>query len=246
MISGNKFIIKPAAFCLVLMMSLSVCAADEAEARIAALLKGKFPDLKITRIAPAPVPGMYEVLIGTDVIYVTADGRYLIQGDLLDLTERRNVTEQQRAGLRVKKLSEVPVADMIEFASATPKHIVYVFTDVECGYCRRLHRDMPEINKRGISVRYLAFPRAGVGSSAFLQMESVWCAADRRKALTAAKSGMPVTSKSCANPVATQYALGEALGVRGTPAIYATDGRALPGYMPPDALLNALEEKQQY
>lgn len=247
MISGKRSTKKMALFGLaVLVLNMPARGADptpDAESRIAATLKGMFPDLQVTRVSPAPVTGLYEVLVGADVLYVTGDGRYLIQGDMLDLNQRRNLTEQQRSSVRVKKLGEVPLADIIEFAPASPKHVVYVFTDIQCGYCRRLHREMPEINRRGIAVRYLAFPRAGVGSPTFTQMESIWCAADRRKALTDAKSGLPVLPKTCANPVAREYALGEALGVRGTPAIYGTDGRALPGYMPPDELLTALERE---
>jgi len=225
--------------------ALGADAQPAVDARLAARLKTVFPDLQVTRVSPAPVPGLFEVLVGTDVFYLTADGRYLLQGDLLDLTERRNVTEQQRSVMRAKLISEVPLADVIEFAPANPRHVVYVFTDIECGYCRRLHRDMAEINKRGIAVRYLAYPRGGIGSSAFKQMESVWCSDDRGKALTAAKSGMPVQAKSCANPVGTQYELGETLGVHGTPAIYTTGGRLLSGYMPPAELLDAVTGKDQ-
>ena len=231
-----------------LILSLPALGADAqppVDARLAAKLKRVFPDLQVSRVTPAPVPGLFEVLVGTDVFYMTADGRYLLQGDLLDLTERRNVTEQQRSAMRAKKINEVPLADMIEFAPPNPKHVLYVFTDIQCTYCRRLHRDMPEINKRGIAVRYLAFPRAGVGSAVFAQMESVWCSADRRKALTAAKSGAPVPPKTCANPVGAQYALGETLGIHGTPAIYTAAGRLLPGYLPPAELLDAVTGKDR-
>lgn len=228
---------------VLLLAGGTAAAPDAVESQITARLQGLFPDLQVTRVAPAPVQGLYEVLVGTDVLYVTADGRYLFQGDMLDLNQRRNVTEGQREALRVSRLGQVPLGDMIEFAPASPKHVVYVFTDIQCGYCRRLHREMPEINKRGIAVRYLAFPRAGIGSASFKQMESIWCSDDRRKAMTEAKSGNPVNPRTCANPVAGQYTLGETLGVRGTPAIYGSDGRALPGYMPPDELLQALERE---
>ncbi|OGT80943.1 MAG: hypothetical protein A3H91_14695 [Gammaproteobacteria bacterium RIFCSPLOWO2_02_FULL_61_13] len=244
-ISINKLGALGIAMLILGLPALGADAQPAADAKLAARLKEVFPGLPVSRIAPAPVPGLFEVLIGTDVFYLTADGRYLLQGDLLDLVERRNVTEQQRSAMRAKKISEVPLTDMIEFAPANPKHVVYVFTDIDCGYCRRLHRDMPEINKRGIAVRYLAFPRAGVGSPAFTQMESVWCSTDRRKALTAAKSGAPVAVKNCANPVGKQYALGETLGVHGTPAIYTSEGRSLRGYMPPSELLDAVTGKDK-
>jgi thiol:disulfide interchange protein DsbC len=225
-----------------LPVTISAAGADSRnEARLKARVETLFPDLEVARVTPSAIAGLYEVLVGTDVIYVTADGRYLFQGDVLDLDQRLNVTENQRAGLRRRALDAVPPGDPIEFAAPAPKHVVYVFTDIQCGYCRRLHRDMPELNRRGISVRYLAFPRAGIGSPAFTQMESIWCAADRRQALTDAKLGRPVTPKSCANPVARQYRLGESLGVRGTPAIYTMSGHELSGYMPPDVLLDAIE-----
>lgn len=233
---------------LLLLLSGTVVAGDTAQdatSGLVARLKVVFPDIEVTRISPAPILGLYEVLVGTDVLYVSADGRYLIQGDMLDLGQRRNLTENQRALLRIQRLSAEPLADMIEFAPPSPRHVVYVFTDVQCGYCRRLHREMAEINKRGIAVRYLAYPRAGIGSTAFVEMESIWCSADRRKALTEAKVGKIPAQKSCANPVGRQFALGEALGVRGTPAIFTTEGRALPGYMPPDELLQTLQQKRE-
>lgn len=241
-----RFGLFTALFAILFVMSGSGAQAPAGEeARITARLKELFPDLQVARVTAAPVAGLYEVLVGTDVLYVTGDARYLIQGDMLDLGNRRNLTETQRARLRVDKLSTIPLAETIEYAPPAPKHMVYVFTDIQCGYCRRLHRDMAEINKRGIGVRYLAFPRAGTGSQVFRDMESIWCADNRRQALTDAKAGKPVIPRTCANPVGRQMTLGEAIGVRGTPAIYATDGRALPGYMPPDELLQALENERQ-
>ena len=201
-----------------------------------------FPDEEITRIKPAPIPGLYEIMLGTDIIYMSEDGRYILQGDLVDLGKRINLSEQERAVARKKILESVPADETIDFAPLTTQHTVYVFTDITCGYCRRFHSDMAELNGNGVAVRYLAFPRAGIDSESFKDMESVWCAADQNTALTLAKQGNQVPPAQCDNPVKRQYELGQSLGVRGTPAIYLENGQEMPGYVPPDTLLQALNQ----
>ena len=181
-------------------------------------------------------------MLGTDMVYMSEDGRYILQGDLIDLGERVNLSERERAAARKKILESVPAAETVDFTPDTPEHTVYVFTDITCGYCRRFHQHMAELNSMGVAVRYLAFPRAGTGTDSFTDMESVWCAADPNNALTRAKQGEQVTPAQCDNPVQRQYELGQALGVRGTPAIYLEGGQALPGYVPPDTLLEALNQ----
>ncbi|MFQ5658948.1 MAG: DsbC family protein [Gammaproteobacteria bacterium] len=210
---------------------------------ITTALKGVFPDLEVTRIRKSRIDGLYEVMLGPEVIYVSGDGRFLFQGNLLDLQQHRNLSEEQRKNARVDLLRNIPKNEFIEFAPEHVKHTIYVFTDITCPYCQRLHKDMPTLNKLGIAVRYLAFPRAGVPSRTYEDMESVWCAADRNKALTDAKLGKKVKSKQCNNPVAHQFALGQAMGVRGTPAIYLENGRELPGYMPPKAIAQAIQQE---
>ncbi len=199
-----------------------------------------FPDLDVTSVKKSQISGLYEVLLGPDLIYASADGRYIFQGDLIDLKQKRNLSEEKRSNLREVMLGSISAGDYIEFAPKQPEHTVYVFTDIDCGYCRRLHKDIPELNKRGVAVRYLAFPRAGIGSGTYKQMEAVWCSKNRNKAMNEAKQGMRVSQKSCDNPVHRQYTLGQDIGVRGTPAIYTERGQSLPGYMPPDRLLQAL------
>ena len=201
-----------------------------------------FPDVEITRIKPAPIPGLYEVMLGTEMIYLSEDGRYMLQGDLVDLGEKINLSERERAAARKQVLDSIPASETIDFVPEGAQHTVYVFTDITCGYCRRFHQDVAELNGRGVSVRYLAYPRAGTGSDAFTDMESIWCAADRNTAMTLAKQGDPVTPAQCDNPVQRQYELGNALGVRGTPAIYLENGQEMPGYVPPDTLLEALQQ----
>ena len=201
-----------------------------------------FPEVEITRIKPAPIPGLYEVMLGTEMIYLSEDGRYILQGDLIDLGEKINLSEQEREAARKRVLESIPASETIDFVPDAAQHTVYVFTDITCGYCQLFHRDMAELNGKGVAVRYLAFPRAGVDSESFREMESVWCAADPNEAMTLAKGGRPVTPAQCDNPVRRQYELGQTLGVRGTPAIYLENGQEMPGYVPPDTLLEALNQ----
>ena len=200
-----------------------------------------FPDVEVTRIKPSPIPGLYEVMLGTEMIYLSEDGRYILQGDLIDLGEKINLSEQEREAARKRVLESIPASETIDFVPDAAQHTVYVFTDITCGYCQLFHRDMAELNGRGVAVRYLAFPRAGVDSESFREMESVWCAADPNEAMTLAKGGRPVKPAQCDNPVQRQYELGQTLGVRGTPAIYLENGREMPGYIPPDELVQALQ-----
>lgn len=195
----------------------------------------------IESVADAPLPGFQEVIVSGQVLYVSNDGRYVLQGSLFDAEEKRDLSQAGLSLLRKRLLSEVPEDQRIVFAPANPKYTVSVFTDVECGYCRRLHEEIADYNARGIAIEYLAYPRMGPGSEDFRLMESVWCADDRRKALTDAKSGRRVPSRTCENPVGAHYALGQRAGLTGTPMIVAGDGTQMPGYMPPDALLAALQ-----
>jgi len=198
------------------------------------------PDLEVTGISPTEIDGLYEVILGAEVIYMTGDGRFVLRGELLDLQKQTNVTQSVRTSMRRRLLAEQPAGELIRFSNGRSRHAIYVFTDTDCGYCRKLHQDVPYLNEQGIEVRYLAYPRAGPDSDTFREMEAVWCSDDPRSALTRAKQGEKVQSKSCDNPVAEQYELGRKLGVRGTPAIYLENGRSLPGYVPPKDLLAIL------
>lgn len=192
-------------------------------------------------IRATPIPNLYEMQYGTEFIYITGDGRYVLTGaDLLDLEERENLSERYRNHYRARSLYAIPPEEFIEFAPSRPRHVLYVFTDVNCGYCRRLHSDVPELNRNGVAVRYLAYPVIGDPVGAKRAMESVWCAADRRDALTKAKAGLEVAEASCASPVDKHTRLGRDFGITGTPAMYTEDGRELPGYLPPGRLIQAL------
>lgn len=200
------------------------------------------PRLNVDRVGPAPIPGWRELVVNGSTLYVSEDGRYLVQGSIFDMSTRKDLSQGGISEFRRAELSKVQQQDKIVFAPAgKPKHTVMVFTDIECGFCRKLHDDIAEYNRLGIAIEYLAFPRAGTASPDFKHMESVWCSADRNKALTDAKAGRPVAPKTCTNPVMMQYTLGQKVGLQGTPMIVAASGVALPGYMPPKDLLAALD-----
>jgi thiol:disulfide interchange protein DsbC len=196
------------------------------------------------QLRASPIPGVWEYTHGGEIAYVTADGRYAITGDLYDLKSNTNLTEGHRREVRMKLLAQVPESDMLVFGPKDPKYTVTVFTDIDCPYCRKLHSEMGVLNRLGIRVRYLFYPRSGPNTPSWTKAEQVWCAADRNDALTRAKLGQVLPDKPCArNPVAMTYALGHEFAIDGTPAIVMTNGELLPGYLPPDVLLKHLQEE---
>ncbi|MGQ0620221.1 MAG: DsbC family protein [Panacagrimonas sp.] len=197
------------------------------------------PGVKVDAIRATPLPGVYELQAGMNFGYVSGDGRYLIEGDLNDLTTGAKLTEDRRRGARMALMSGVPDDQTIEFLpeNKPAKYTVTVFTDVDCGYCRKLHQEMAGYNKAGIAVRYVFFPRSGPDTESFHTAEKVWCSADQRGAMTIAKQGGKLEGKTtCDNPVMSHYQLAGQLGIRGTPAIILPDGEMIPGYQPPAAL----------
>jgi len=251
---------KPYFLALLSAVSLSACAQAPApaatrQAGTAPAVKPGTPDerardairklnaqIEIDHIGPAPLKGFREVIVGGQVIYVTDDGRYLLQGSLYDVDAQKDLGQASLAKVRRELLKTIPVADRIVFAPPNPKYTVSVFTDVECGYCRKLHSDIAEYNRQGIAIQYLAFPRMGLGSADFNKMVSVWCAADRKKALTDAKNDRPVPVRNCKNPVTMQYDIGQRSGLTGTPMIITAEGVTMPGYMSPAELRATLDK----
>ncbi|MFT4247777.1 MAG: DsbC family protein [Pseudomonas sp.] len=221
----------------------SAASTGSAERRVRAALTALDPDFKPDYIGAAPFPGFREVVVSGQVLYVSDDGRYLMQAQPFDIQAKQFAASEGLLAYRRKQLETIPKADRIVFSPPDPKYTISVFTDVECGYCRKLHSEVAELNKQGIAVEYLAFPRMGLGSQDYKDMVSVWCAADRKQALTAAKQGQPVSARSCKNPVTMEYNLGQRLGVNGTPAIFAEDGTQLGGYLPPAQLKAALDKR---
>jgi thiol:disulfide interchange protein DsbC len=222
-------------------LSSGASADPAAEQKVRDSLKAFAPGVQIDAVAPAPMPGIYEVVTQGHVAYVSADGKYLIRGDLVDMSTKRELTTERTGALRKVALDAVPDAKHIVFPAKQAKHEVTVFTDIDCGYCRKLHSQIAEYNDRGITVKYLFFPRAGLGSDSFKKAVAVWCAADRGKALTEAKSGRDPEFKTCDNPVTEEFQLGVKVGVSGTPAVYSDSGTQIGGYLTPDQMLSKLD-----
>ncbi|HMK86562.1 MAG TPA: DsbC family protein [Steroidobacteraceae bacterium] len=212
----------------------------------AALVKLLPAGSKVEDLKPSPIPGLYQFTQGAEVSYLTADGKYFIDGNLYDMATRENLTEEVRSRARLVMINAVPESQMVIFSPKNPLYTITVFTDLDCQYCRKLHSEIAEINKLGIRVRYMFYPRTGPNTESWRKAEVVWCSADRNEALTRAKAGAQLDmNKTCGpTPVAREYALGESIGVRGTPAIVTENGQFINGYMPPKELLQAIKQTQ--
>jgi thiol:disulfide interchange protein DsbC len=206
----------------------------------------RIPGTKPEELRATPIAGMYELAHGADIAYVSADGKYAITGDLYDLGKNDDLTETRRRELRARMIAAFPESEMLIFGPKDPKYTVTVFTDVDCGYCRKLHSQIAEYNRLGVRVRYLLYPRTEPNSPSWIRAEQVWCSADRNAALTKAKLGQDLTNKPCANnPVARIHTLGQDFALQGTPDIVLPSGEMFPGYVPPDVLVQHLKEGQQ-
>ncbi len=224
---------------LLVVAVVSQTAAAETSGNSEQVLKRMLalaPEIVVDEIVPTRIPGLYEVRVGPRIIYVTGDGRYVIQGSILDMRTRKNLTEPSLQSATVKALESVGEENMLVFGSKELKHTVTVFTDVDCGSCRQLHRELAEYHKRGIRIRYLFFPRAGMFSPSYTKAVSVWCTADRGRAMDSAARGEKVDKRDCQNPVAGHMLLGQQIGVTSTPTLILPDGQVLPGYISPDRL----------
>jgi thiol:disulfide interchange protein DsbC len=194
-------------------------------------------------VRATPIPGMFELREGPRIIYMSQDGHYVIAGDLYRIADHFNLTDARLSEVRKKLIDAMPESKMVVFSPAKPKYTVTVFTDVDCPYCQALHKQIDEYNKLGIRVRYVFYPRTGPDTESWYKAEQVWCSADRKAALTDAKLGKPLSAKVCKDtPVAQEYELGKAVGLEGTPAIVASNGAMVGGYLPPDKLVEELEQ----
>ncbi len=237
------------ALCIVmtaLVLHGAPASAEDAKDPRVALLKRLPPGAKLEDLRPAPIAGLYEFMQGADLSYLTVDGKYFIDGNIYDMATRKNLSEERRAQVRVALIAAVPESQMVIFSPDNPRYTITVFTDVDCQFCRKLHSEIGELNKLGVRVRYLFFPRTGPGTESWHKAEAVWCSANRNEALTKAKLGNPVdTSKLCAStPVDREYNLGLNVGVRGTPAIITESGELISGYVPARELAQRLKDTQ--
>jgi thiol:disulfide interchange protein DsbC len=199
-------------------------------------------DVPVDSVRPSAIAGLYEVAHGGEVVYVTQDGHYVIAGDLYDSDKGKNLTAVRRAEARAESLKTLSDNDAIIFSPKQPRYTVTVFTDVDCQYCRRLHSEIAEYNRLGVRVRYMFYPRTGPGTDSWHKAEAVWCSTNRQDALTRAKQGVDLGKGSCPTPIARTYAVGQDLGIRGTPGIFTERGDYVTGYMPPAQLLEKLKQ----
>jgi len=218
-------------------------AGDSNRAAIEKSFKSIAPDFRIDEVTPSPIAGISEVLVGPQLFYMTNDGKYLFQGSLVEIETRTDISEMRRNSIRLKAVNEMGEDNMIIFPAGKPRHTITVFTDIDCGYCRKLHKEIDQFNANGITVRYLMFPRSGVNTPSYYKAVSVWCKKDRNVALTDSKAGKSLPRATCDNPVEAHMELGELLGIKGTPAIVLDDGELFPGYVPAVKLARVLDGK---
>lgn len=234
-----------ALFGLLAMGAVAEDSVPPGSEKLMSELRKVIPDLPVEDVTVTPMSGFYAIdLYGGQTLYGSADGRYLFSGDMYELSAGNgvvNIAEGRRVVKRRQLIDAEPLENMVVFSPAgeTRAHVT-VFTDVDCGYCRKLHQEMADINALGIEVRYVGYPRAGLGTPTHAKIVSAWCAKNPNEAITALKSGLTIPTTDCDNPIAGQFELGQKIGVTGTPAIVTADGRLLPGYMPAAALAEAI------
>ena len=212
------------------------------EALIASNLKNILPpDASIESIEPSSFKGIYKVYYGVlQPIYVSEDGSFFIYGDMYKIgaSDITNITKEEIKGRRSDILNSIPSNELITFKSSNELFSITVFTDVDCGYCRKLHSQIDEYNQAGITIKYAAFPRSGIGTQTFTKMVGAWCSKDPKQAMTDLKNDKKMNLEFCdEQPIARHYIIGQKLGINGTPAIITPDGDLIPGYVSPEELL---------
>ncbi len=228
--------------------NLAANAGELKQKEIKELMKQRFPSLNINLINDSQMPGFYAVEADGELVYLSKDGRYFIQGTAIDLEKRVNLNRQQtqvwnnlKAPMRKDDIAQLDEEDMVVFKAPNEKHVITVFTDIDCGYCRKLHRERQDYLDRGITIRYLAFPRAGLKSSAAKKLEGIWCSKDRQAAMTNAKLNQKFSKASCKNPLPEHMKLVRKFGLGGTPSIVLENGNLIGGYQPAEVLIQSLD-----
>ncbi len=245
MITRSLQLVSASVLLLTASLALAAEAVDKAVVdRLSSALNNPANNLKVESVSSSEMPGMYTVQFENGPrVHASKDGQYFVVGDLYQVTGDGfvNLSEKRRDTDRKEMMAEVDTADMIVFpAEGETKAHLSVFTDVTCFYCQKLHREVPELNKRGVEVRYLAFPRSGIGSQSYDMLVTAWCSEDQQTTLTKLKNKEQVPPATCDNPVEAEYELGQRMGVRGTPALVTEDGKLIPGYQTVDQLMVTL------
>jgi len=217
--------------------------AQSAEQQDISRLLAEKLNFKVSSVSESVIPGLFEVATDQGIFYVNADASNLIQGTLYQVDDAgvTDLTEQAMSKVRQQAIQSL-ATETIDYPAENEKYSITVFTDINCGYCRKLHNEVAELNQLGVSVKYLAFPRGGLNSKTYQDMASIWCAENPAEAMNNAKRGGKVVPEMCTNTVAKQYDLGRRLGVTGTPAIVFDNGQMQPGYVPAAQLVGILEQ----
>ena len=229
---------------VVSLLSLTFSTAQADENTIKQSIAKSMPTMKIDAIKASEVKGLYEVAVGPHVFYVSDDGKYLIEGHLIDIAARKDLTEGKLNESHVNAIKKLGTDKMIIFKPKTSKYTVSIFTDIDCGYCRKLHSELDSYMEEGITIQYIFFPRTGKNTESYKKAISVWCAGDaeaRKTALTAAKKGANPKEKTCDNPIDEQMQLGAEFEINGTPTIVSEKGTVYPGYLPAKQLAEMLK-----
>lgn len=235
----------PLAAAIVALAALAAGPAPADEDAVRASFQQRFPQAHIDHLSESPIPGIFEVGLGSRVFYVSGDGRYVFNGKLIDLDTREDLTESYLSKVRLRTLAAFDESRMIIFEpNGETRHTITTFTDVDCGYCRKMHSEIQSYADLGIRVRYMFYPRAGVQSESYEKAVSVWCAADRRKELTFAKTGGVPERRTCENPVKEHMAIARQLGLQGTPMTITESGEQIMGYLPAPELFAQMEGAQ--
>ena len=219
-------------------IAVSQVAADAAVDELKQSLAKRLPQFEVSYIDKTPIEGIYQVIISGQVLYMTKDARYMIDGNLVDLATKKNYSEDAMSVIRLSQMEELGEDKMVVYTPETIKHTITVVTDIDCPYCRRLHSEMDQYMEGGVQVRYIFMPLKGQAD--YRTTVSVWCSKDKNEALDMAKSGVEMEAKDCDNPIDEHLKISRSLGVRGTPAIILQNGSMLPGYIPANKLIAEL------
>lgn len=226
----------------IIFLPFSIYAGDEDyEIEIRQSLMIHFPNLPIDKITPSPIQNIYEISSEGAIYYIDSKGEFLIDGNIIDIPNRSNITESRKSTLQLALINSIPESDMLIYEpSIESNRSMTIFTDTTCPYCSKLHAEIDALLDAGIRIRYLLYPRAGLGSQAHSELESVWCSDDPHNAMTVVKAGRSVETISCSNPIETHVSIAKKVGLRGTPLIYLDSGAVFPGYKPASFFIEAI------
>lgn len=236
----NRRIMQASGLVAGIFCSFMAVSQDETATTIEKKIRAMAPGATSIAISETPINGILQVQVNSEIYYASSDAKYLMIGRIMDMDTRVDITDQAKSAIRKDLLIDIDKSKHISFSPAEPEYELLVFTDIDCGYCRKLHDQIDNYMAEGIAISYVAFPRAGVASHSFDKYVSVWCADNQQAALTLAKGGDEPDPMQCENPIEEQYLLGKEIGVTGTPALVTADGTLIPGYMPPAQLKERL------